>query len=434
MSIMNNRIFNRTAILIMILSIMFAVVLPGTSFAAGATVSLSSDKALYKPGEEITVGITISAQEQIGTYYIQMEYDTERMIYMGGADSENEGVLVLTGTGLEDTISYELHFEAAASGSGGIYISKAVINSALEGKKLTPSYDPVFEILMSGNSSLDTFETMVENGKFISLTGLPVIGSIRDQNEDILYILDHFQMVPEAVAWDYSLTGGVFEGTELAYITDQQGNIRILCMTDVENNYHMFAVGPDGKLYPVIKHTDKSGNIFYISSVNAASGIPGNISRNDDVAKYAVYSIDQSGNGKTAYIDHDGNIKEIGEELIQPWMYLAVIIIILFAGIVVLFWCMNRSKGKKKNYTEDDPAYVKETTENISDSSPESGEVFMKMEQRPYSHEEIFERTSKQGHKYIYVADVADEEPETSDSKEIIPRKKIEAIMADDID
>ena len=426
--------FNRTVILIGLLSLLCVLMTPVTSLAAGAEIILSSDKALYKSGEEIIVDVEISSQEMIGTYFIQMEYDTERMIYVSGADSENEGMMILTGTGLEETVRYELHFQAAGSGSGGIYIVKAIINSARETGKLTPSYEPVFEILVSGNSSSDTFATMVENGKFITMTGLPAIGSIRDNNDSTMYILDHFKMVPDEVGWDYCLTGGVFEGTELAFITDQQGNIHILCLTDNENRYYLFAVGQDDQLYPVIKFTDNNGNLYYVSSVKGCLSIPDNISSDEEIMKYAVYAIDTKGNGQICYVDREGNINEIDTDPVKPWLYLAVIIVILIAGILAMFVYMNRSRGKKKKLSEKGSVYIPESPDEYGDTMDESGTKYMKTELHPYSHEEIFEKTSGQGHKFIYVADVAGEETEVHDNKEIIPRKKIEAIMADEIE
>ena len=424
--------FNRTVILIGLLSLLCVLLTPVTSFAAGAGISLSSDKALYKPGEEIIVNVEISSQEMIGTYFIQMEYDTERMIYESGADSENEGLMILTGTGLEETVRYELHFKASGSGSGGIYIVKAIVNSARETGKLTPSYDSVFEIPVSGNSSSDTFAAMVENGKFITMTGLPVIGSIRDKNDTVMYILDHFQLVPDEVGWDYCLTGGVFEGTELAFITDQQGNIHILCMTDSENRYYLFAVGPDDQLYPVIRFTDSNGDIYFVSSAKGCLSVPDSISENEEIMKYAVYAIDTKGNGRICYVDRDGNINEIDTDHVRPWLYLALIIAILAAGILAMLVYMRHSR--KKKLLEDGSVFVPESSDDYGDSRDASGTKYMKTQPRPYSHEEIFEKTSGQGHKFIYVADVADEETVVIENKEIIPRKKIEAIMADDIE
>lgn len=89
--------------------------------AAGGEVTFGSTE--YNPEEDskFPVGVYISTSDRNQNYHIELSYDSKRMSYIKGGDSEEDGVIVLEGNGLSGTRKYMLSFETLSGGNG--YIS-----------------------------------------------------------------------------------------------------------------------------------------------------------------------------------------------------------------------------------------------------------------------------------------------------------------------
>jgi len=93
--------------------------------AAEASITYGSSSYTSTQGEEFQVGVYIRGSEAIGTYEFYLDYDSDKMEYVSGADSGGSGRLKFVGFGNSNSYSYMLTFKAVAAGSCNISISSA---------------------------------------------------------------------------------------------------------------------------------------------------------------------------------------------------------------------------------------------------------------------------------------------------------------------
>lgn len=105
---------------------------PMRALAKEADVSFGSESYSKRNNEEFPVGVYIRGESKIGAYYVEVQYDTDRMEYISGGDSEQDGVVILRGTGLRDRVKYMLNFRSKGGGSAGIRIRYAEVTEAVE--------------------------------------------------------------------------------------------------------------------------------------------------------------------------------------------------------------------------------------------------------------------------------------------------------------
>lgn len=110
---------------------------PAKVLAAGAAVTFGSEEYEKELREEFPVGVYIHGETAVGRYFIEVQYDTARMEYTGGGDGEQDGLIILEGTGKADTIKYMLTFRAVGGGEAGIRINSARIRSRDDGTDFT---------------------------------------------------------------------------------------------------------------------------------------------------------------------------------------------------------------------------------------------------------------------------------------------------------
>lgn len=98
-------------------------------YGAEATVTFGSNWYEKEMGEEFPIGVYITGDEKVGKYYVEVQYDEERMEYTGGGDREEDGTIILEGTGESDTVKYMLNFRAVGGGEAGIRIYDARVSA-----------------------------------------------------------------------------------------------------------------------------------------------------------------------------------------------------------------------------------------------------------------------------------------------------------------
>lgn len=106
--------------------------LPIRALAAEAEVSFGSESYAKENNEEFPIGVYIRAESKVGVYYVEVEYDGDRMRYISGGDSAEGNVVILRGTGLRDKVKYMLHFQTVGGGQAGIRIRYAEVREAVE--------------------------------------------------------------------------------------------------------------------------------------------------------------------------------------------------------------------------------------------------------------------------------------------------------------
>lgn len=111
---------------------MLAIGIPWEIHAENATVTFGSNYYTATDNETFPIGVYLNGDSRIGTYEVKISYDSRRLEYTGGGDSEENGVITLSGTGVNAQVKYMLKFQTRSGGTADIKIESAVIHTAGE--------------------------------------------------------------------------------------------------------------------------------------------------------------------------------------------------------------------------------------------------------------------------------------------------------------
>lgn len=96
--------------------------------ADDASVNIVSGTDEGNEGDDIAVGVAIWTEHGAGPYEVVLQYDTEHLEYVGGADVILEnGMLKFTGAGGEQEIDRVLKFRLKGEGTGSVNVAAAQI-------------------------------------------------------------------------------------------------------------------------------------------------------------------------------------------------------------------------------------------------------------------------------------------------------------------
>lgn len=95
--------------------------------AEDASVTFGSEYYENESGETFPVGVYITAEDTIGNYYIELQYDNQRLNYVSGADRVEGNLLIMEGTLNAPNDRYWLEFEAISGGTAAVEIVTAEI-------------------------------------------------------------------------------------------------------------------------------------------------------------------------------------------------------------------------------------------------------------------------------------------------------------------
>ena len=95
-----------------------------------ATVTFGSNYYTATDNETFPIGVYLNGDSKIGSYEVKISYDNRRLEYTGGGDSEENGVITLSGTGVNAQVKYMLKFQTRSGGTADIKIESAVIHTA----------------------------------------------------------------------------------------------------------------------------------------------------------------------------------------------------------------------------------------------------------------------------------------------------------------
>ena len=109
-----------------------AIGIPWEIRAENATVTFGSNYYTATDNETFPIGVYLNGDSKIGTYEVKISYDNRRLEYTGGGDSEENGVITLSGTGVNAQVKYMLKFQTRSGGTADIKIESAVIHTAGE--------------------------------------------------------------------------------------------------------------------------------------------------------------------------------------------------------------------------------------------------------------------------------------------------------------
>ena len=85
--------------------------------AVGGEVTFGSEEYTEEEDSKFFIGVYVSTTERNQDYHIELKYDNNRMSYIKGGESEEDGIITLEGNGLSSTRKYMLSFETLSGGN-----------------------------------------------------------------------------------------------------------------------------------------------------------------------------------------------------------------------------------------------------------------------------------------------------------------------------
>lgn len=320
-----------------------------------ATVTFGSESYSAESNSEFMVGVYLKGESKVGTYHIELEYDPNRMEYIGGAEIGGDGKIVLEGTGTRQQIKYMLSFKTLSGGEAYIRVKDALINMKetdnAESFEITEKDSAI--VTISGTDTVGEPTEQDENGFH---TELPHTDSVIRMNQTDYYMLDVTQRMPGSVKWDYELTKLNFSGEKVTFLTNEDRSIYFAYLFDASEELVCYAYNPSQKkFYPCETYVSEQGWYSYVS-VSACQTWPEDLTLDIVKKQNIVYAIDKAGNGGFMHLNADGNfvpwdekeaqhILDIQNEKLAGILLVAGMVIVL---IVVLALLATRSKQYKQ--------------------------------------------------------------------------------------
>ena len=267
-----------------------------TSENATVSIQFGSSGYNYTAGEEFLVRLYFTASEQIGTYHIELAYDSSRMKLVRGADADTGSALILEGTATGNTVTYWMAFDALSGGTAGMYVSSALISNADGSALMEVTNYPSAPIYLSGtNTQGDSFSLNPGNGQisansladeFLGVmnensdTGdqlrdpdgnvIPTCGKVTFEDGSQSELVDLAHYIPKAVDWDYMLVSVDLteDGERIDCLTDQENQEYFLYTVDDQGNFDLYALDAgQGLLWPVME----TESFYYMAPTLLAS-------------------------------------------------------------------------------------------------------------------------------------------------------------------
>ena len=317
--------------------------------AEDATVTFGSNYYTATDNEAFPIGVYLNGDSRIGTYEVKISYDNRRLEYTGGGDSEENGVITLSGTGVNAQVKYMLKFQTRSGGTADIKIESAVIHTAGENAEefdvttLASTY-----VTISGEDTVgdapqeESQET--ETGEENPVSDIPTVMEVPVE-EQTYYLVDLSQYTPENIDFQYDTGTITYQGTEVAAYLSANGDISFVYLADSQKNLYLYAYSSEkDKLYPCNSIT-VNGEKYYFMSPYVCSEWPQELTLDIIQSESIVYAMALE--GQTGFYKiTTGNKLETwnsneGQESFQNQMkilisILAVTLVIMIMAIVLV--------------------------------------------------------------------------------------------------
>lgn len=354
------RIFGLTKIFVLPLIILATLFCrPIQALAAEANISFGSESYSKRNNEEFPIGVYIRGESKVGVYYVEVEYDADRMRYISGGDSAQDGVVILQGTGLRDEVKYMLHFQSVGGGEAGIRIRYAEVSEAVEnggGAFVIGSMDTA-PITISGNdeTGLSFFDRIAEEDAAAGEasegeaseevpppedvpgegneeqegnddtenpygidTDIPILTAVDTGDGQLKYVVDHGEYVPDAVTWEYQTVKGSFGGRQVTFLTNAEGTVRILYLMEeivmdgisLGERFLPYAYSSENGMLYFCHWTAEDEKGYLYMSPYACSVWPEELTLQAIAEENVFFAMDMEGKGEFYQLDQDGNLVE----------------------------------------------------------------------------------------------------------------------------
>lgn len=317
--------------------------------AENATVTFGSNYYTATDNEAFPIGVYLNGDSRIGTYEVKISYDNRRLEYTGGGDSEENGVITLSGTGVNAQVKYMLKFQTRSGGTADIKIESAVIHTAGENAEefdvttLASTY-----VTISGEDTVgdtppeESQET--ETGEENPVSDIPTVMEVPGE-EQTYYLVDFSQYTPENIDFQYDTGTITYQGTEVAAYLSANGDISFVYLADSQKNLYLYAYSSEkDKLYPCNSIT-VNGEKYYFMSPYVCSEWPQELTLDIIQSESIVYAMDlegqtgfykiTTGNKLETWNPNEGQ-ENFYNQMMKLVIILAVTLVIMILAIVLV--------------------------------------------------------------------------------------------------
>lgn len=338
---------------------------PNPAFAEEATVTFGSNYYRATDNEEFPIGVYLNGDAQIGAYHVELVYDTARLTYLGGGDSEEGGVITLEGVGLHNQVKYMLRFHTKSGGTAEVKIANARIETATQDGETAETFDittfataPVYIEGEDIAAEQEAEEEEVEVELPVA-GGIPVAGETETDGA-AAYIVDAASYVPEETDWQYEKLSGRFGDTEVIWLTNPAQTVKFLYLADADGRLSLYAYSESAKqLYPC-NSLVTNGTKYYYMSPAVCENWPEELTLDAVRSEFIVYAMDLSGQCGFYRLGADNELLEWkqneGEQAIKRQnrkliVVLGSAIVLMTAAVFVTITADRRKKREQKKTT-----------------------------------------------------------------------------------
>lgn len=355
-----------------------AIGIPWEIRAENATVTFGSNYYTATDNETFPIGVYLNGDSKIGTYEVKISYDNRRLEYTGGGDSEENGVITLSGTGVNAQVKYMLKFQTRSGGTADIKIESAVIHTAGENAEefdvatLASTY-----VTISGEDTVgdapqeESQETETEEEN--PVLDIPTVMEVPVE-EQTYYLVDLSQYTPENIDFQYDTGTITYQGTEVAAYLSANGDISFVYLADSQKNLYLYAYSSEkDKLYPCNSIT-VNGEKYYFMSPYVCSEWPQELTLDIIQSESIVYAIDMegqtgfykitTGNKLETWNPNEGQ-ENFYNQMMKLVIILAVTLVIMILAIVLV---VRMDKNRKERLHPFEPGKQKVSTETFKQS------------------------------------------------------------------
>lgn len=355
------------AVLFCILAILAA---PHRVKAEGARVTFGSNYYRATDNEEFPIGVYIDGDSQIGAYHIEIAYDTQRLSYIGGGDSEEDGIITLEGAGGRSQVKYMLRFHTLSGGEAEVKVQKASIESTEDAEGETEAFEvTVFAnapVYIEGEDTAAEREANGEGGtegteEETFSTDIPLAGETVLE-DTTYYIVDTSAYIPNQIDWVYETVNGIFEEKNVTWLTNQEGTVRFLYLMDEEERFSLYAYSESTNLLYPCNTVVMNGTKYYFMSPSVCEEWPAELTLETVRSEFIVYAMDLSGRGgfyklstgnELVEWDPDEGKKSIYEQTVKLLIILAAALVIIAIAIIVVVY-LDKAKNRKRSLASEE--------------------------------------------------------------------------------
>lgn len=137
---------------------------------------------------------------------------------------------------------------------------------------------------------------------------IPVLAELDMENGKVFYLVDHSQYIPPSVSWSYRLITDSYGELQLAFLTDQEEDVRLLYLMDGEGEFSLYAYNDDnGLLYPCYEMA-RDGQIYQYMSPDACRVWPEGLAGLTGKERTLFFAFDMWGNSNFYRLSTEGDM------------------------------------------------------------------------------------------------------------------------------